>query len=45
MSEHFRFIQNLRNLLEDCGLPDKLPERNLLYEIYSMLEEHLELFE
>ena len=45
MNEHLKFIQNLRNLLEDCGMPDKLPDRQLLYELYFILEEHLELFE
>ena len=45
MSEHFQFIQRVRDLLEDCGLPEKIPDRSLLQELYWMIEEHLEVFE
>ena len=45
MNEHLKFIQRLRNLFEDCGLPEKIPDRSLLLETWFMLEEHLEMFE
>tara|TARA_R100001086_G_scaffold78434_1_gene38018 strand:+ start:400 stop:543 length:144 start_codon:yes stop_codon:yes gene_type:complete len=47
MNEHLKFIQRLRNLFEDCGLPEKAHSQggDLLVETWFMLEEHLEMFE
>jgi len=43
MAEHTRFLQKLFWLLQDCGMPDKIPDSSLLYEIYLMIEEHCEM--
>jgi len=42
MSEHARFIQKIYFLLEDCGMPDMIPERDLLQELYWMIQDHAE---
>ena len=46
-ADHFRFIQRVRNLLEDCGLPASAHNHGpgLLVEVYDMIQEHLERFE
>ena len=36
-----RFLNELKNLLDDCGMPDRTPERALLQELYQMIEDHL----
>jgi len=45
--EHFRFIQRVLNLFEDCGLPGTAHSQggDLLVEVYYMIQEHLEMFE
>jgi hypothetical protein len=45
MNEHLRLLQRIFWLLQDCGMPDKIPERDLFYDLYWMMEEHFELFE
>ena len=42
--EHLRFIKRLYWLMQDCGAPQKVPERSLLVEIYHMIQEHCEDF-
>ena len=37
-----RFLNKLKNLLDDCGMPDRTPERELLQELYQMIEDHLQ---
>ena len=37
-----RFLNELKNLLDDCGMPDRTPERELLQELYQMIEDHLQ---
>jgi len=37
-----RFLNKLKNLLDDCGMPDRTPERELLQELYHMIEDHLQ---
>jgi len=38
-----RFLNELKNLLDDCGMPDRTPERELLQELYQMIEDHLQV--
>jgi len=37
-----RFLLRVFHLLQDCGMPNQLPERNLLQELYWMFEDHFE---
>jgi hypothetical protein len=41
-AEHQRFIQRLFYLLEECGMPKIIPDRDLLVELYHMIQEHCE---
>ena len=43
--EHKKFIQRLYWLMQDCGMPHKVPERSLLVEIYEMIQDHAEYFD
>ena len=42
-AEHVRFIQKLYWLLQECGMPNIIPDRSLLQELYWMIEEHAEM--
>ena len=35
-------LRYLYNLLIDCGMPQTIPSKDLLLELYWMLEEHFE---
>jgi len=35
-----RMLDRIWNLLQDCGMPETVPSRDLLVELYYMLEEH-----
>jgi len=37
-----RLLERIYILLQDCGMPDKRPGVDLIYELYWMLEEHFE---
>ena len=35
-----RMLDRIWNLLQDCGMPESVPHRDLLVELFYMLEEH-----
>ena len=35
-------MKEFYNILIDCGMPHKIPNRDLFLELYWMLEEHFE---
>jgi len=37
-----RFLNELKNLLDDCGMPDRTPGSYVLEELYQMIEDHLQ---
>ena len=37
-----QFLLRVFHLLQDCGMPDMIPERSLMQELYWMFEEHFE---
>jgi len=37
-----RLLERMYILLEECGMPDRLPHADILYELFWMLEEHFE---
>jgi hypothetical protein len=41
-AENRRVIEKIFILMEECGMPDKLPSRELLWDLYFMIEEHIE---
>lgn len=41
-AEHIRLIQKIYWLLEDCGMPNQMPSRELFYDLFSMIQEHAE---
>lgn len=38
-----RLIERIFILMKDCGMPDKLPSRDLLWDLWFMIQEHAEL--
>ena len=41
-AEHIRLIQKMYWLLQDCGMPNQMPSRELFYDLFSMIQEHAE---
>jgi hypothetical protein len=41
-AEHLRFIQKMYWLLQDCGMPNQMPSRELFYDLFHMIQEHAE---
>ena len=37
-----KMLERIWILLEECGMPDKLPSADLLWDLYLMIEEHIE---
>lgn len=37
-----RFLLRVFHLLQDCGMPNIVPEQSLLQELYWMFEQHFE---
>jgi len=37
-----RMLERIWILLQECGMPDKLPQASLLWDLYFMIEEYQE---